>query len=150
MTIVHIWSFRIWCMTKEFSKKEKRPIKFKTTQKDKNFYGLIANFTPPNSILSLILSMNFSQSQEVHKTLSFQLKRSYFFQNIFFWYLWWLRSRYLVWDNMMYVWHSRYLVQKGPKQYDVIYHQSLTLINFPLRSQGTNGACCFQKKLYLR
>ena len=89
MTIVHIWSFRIWCMTKEFSKKEKRPIKFKTRQKDKNLYGLFANFTPPNSILSLILSMNFSQSQEVHKTLSFQLKRSYFFQNVFFWYLWW-------------------------------------------------------------
>ena len=37
----------------------------------------------------------------------------------------WLWSRYLVCENMMYVWHSRYLVQKGPELYDVIYRQSL-------------------------
>ena len=30
----------------------------------------------------------------------------------------WLWSRYLVWNNMMYVWHSMYLVQKGPKWYE--------------------------------
>ena len=69
----------------------------------------------------------------------------------------WLPSMYLVLDNMIHVWQTGYLVQKGPKSYDVIWPWSLlnyaclvyfTLITVNLKLQFFFGLSHFLPPSY--
>ena len=81
--------------------------------KKSNFFGLFANFIPPKFYIipALILSMIFSQSQEIHKALSFQ---ELFFFNVFFLYLWWHDFRAGTWSEI--IWCVYYIAGTWSKR----------------------------------